>query len=215
MLLHLSPRLFLNPRFPEPACTLINYVCEELDLHLTGDEDLMVKRPYPNKSYLIACRKGRKAVSGILVDVARKIDEFKAVARWSVDGEHIVSHTVHFKIMDDEFDMCSCSMMLWSAFHDGKKLWPKRRPAWTEGRTIASSQPRMVLIPNLAEWTGEDESEPQTTSGIISETFHDGIIVERTEVFQMPTIEKERLLNEESRQFFRSIPFPSLDHVFQ
>lgn len=66
MLIHLIPNI-LADRSHVP-CSLVDLTSPELGLNLIGGKELTARRPYPNKHYLVACRKvGQKAVNGFLV----------------------------------------------------------------------------------------------------------------------------------------------------
>ena len=64
MLLHLSPTLCNEGQ----AVALVDVHVLPFGLRLVGGVDVVARRPYPNKTYHVACRKvGRKAVRGILL----------------------------------------------------------------------------------------------------------------------------------------------------
>jgi hypothetical protein len=73
MLLHIIPRLYASKE-NEPKCALIDLYCPELNLRLRDGIELVARRPYPNKNYLVACRKmGHKAMEGLLIETQERI----------------------------------------------------------------------------------------------------------------------------------------------
>jgi hypothetical protein len=68
MLLHLIPRLYAF-RSIEDECSLIDFECPTLGIFLRNGHELVARRPYPNKNYLVGCRKvGQKAINGLLIE---------------------------------------------------------------------------------------------------------------------------------------------------
>ncbi len=81
MLLHLVPQI-VN-RYLDVELELIDVQIPELNVILTGGEDLVVRKPFPNKTYHVACRKvGRKAVHGLYLEVGKQLTKFSVVTRW-------------------------------------------------------------------------------------------------------------------------------------
>ncbi len=65
MLIHVLPKLYV-PGGLDAAVRLVDLTIEETGLVLKGDQDLTIRRPYPNKCYWVGCRKvGQKAVAGL------------------------------------------------------------------------------------------------------------------------------------------------------
>ncbi|HIE1164250.1 TPA: DUF6012 family protein [Pseudomonas aeruginosa] len=178
MLIHLKPTIYACA----VPCTLVDLTCSEFGLSLTGGKELAARRPFPNKDYLVACQKiGRKAINGFYVETPEFVREFNLVTRWAVAASHLVTHKVKYIITDDEFDTASEEMTLWelpSSWGDFKSRYPI-------GRSYGSpmeSQPRMDLF-------GERERV-----GEIKDTLNGhGALIERSEVFYLPTIERDRL----------------------
>lgn len=101
MLLHLVPRLFAC-RVNEPECALIDFHCPALGLKLRNGIELVARRPYPNKHYLVACRKlGQKAMNGFLVETTERVREFTTLTRWAVGADRIVNHQVQYFVLDE------------------------------------------------------------------------------------------------------------------
>jgi hypothetical protein len=160
--------------------------------------DLATRRPYPNKRYAVACRReGRKAIEGILIENSPPVEKLDYTARWVVDAEFVATHRVSYKLLDHEFDAASDSMMLWYATSRSLGGWSSRWPAWAEGLAPASAEPKMEIIPG----------DVSRASDVLDAR---GRIVERREMFSMPTIERKRILN--AKVFHERLP--TLDSAF-
>lgn len=204
MLIHIAPRIFLSSSL-EP-CHLVSVTSLDLDLRLWGDEDVVARRPYPNKLFLVACRKtGRKAIDGILIE-APSIREFAVVTRWSIllrGGLGVVSHRVHYTVLDDEHDAVSDSMITWYGTGADRGGWSSRYPEPPSfDYCPASRQPRM-------DASRDDASRKL---GDIEDCYDEhGNIIERNERFYMPTIERDRLL---PSALFLGDRAPAFNHAF-
>lgn len=181
MLIHLIPNI-LADRTNVP-CSLVDLTCRELGLNLIGGKELTARRPYPNKNYLVACRKvGQKAVNGILVETQGALREFTVVTRWAVAASHIATHSVRYILADEEFDTVTEEMMLWSATHPSEGEYKSRYPIGLTYGSPLESQPRMEAfkrIKRVGEFTDQLDKH--------------GAVIERSEVFRLPTIERDRL----------------------
>lgn len=163
MLLHLSPTLRNEGR----AVALVDVRVLPLGLRLIGGVDVVARRPYPNKTYHVVCRKfGRKAVRGFLVVTPAALTSWTVVTRWALDAEVLVIHTVRYQLLDGDFDAASDSMTLWYGTDAELGGWSDRIPACHAGKGTMVVEPRMVAAPP-----------------------------DRFETFRLPTIEPERLLN--------------------
>src|SRR5262249_5516850 len=134
------------------------------------------------------CRRlgSRKATDGILLIAGRHIDEFHVVARWGVAAELVVTHRIHYKLLDREFDFASDDMMLWNAMSESLGGWSRGMPAWVGTQFPAQGSPLMVF---------EDSPGTKKPDGILLEDVRNerGHIIERKQEFPMPTIERGRL----------------------
>lgn len=181
MLIHFVPRMYAC-RFSEPQCELIDFHCPALGLKLRSGIELVARRPYPNKNYLVACRKvGQKAIDGFLVETTERVTEFAAVTRWAVGGDRVVNHQVQYFVLDDELDAVSESMGLWYGTSGTLGNWSSRWPDVAKEWSPAAAQPRMELVSRERAGTYADRMDTK------------GKIVERSEVFQLHTIERERI----------------------
>lgn len=183
MIIHLTPQIYACPK-TEP-CSLIDLTCNELNIALVGGKELTARRPYPNKNYLVACRKsGQKAMNGILIDSKSPVREFNIVTRWAVAASHVATHRVRYIILDEEYDAISENMVLWSATSESLGSYKSRWPGNEEYGTPAMSQPRMEAFQRL-----------QRVGAISDVTDASGAVIERSEVFKLPTLQPERVLN--------------------
>lgn len=183
MLIHFVPRYLIRSSF-ERDVKLIDFHCPELGLKLLGGKELVARKPYPNKSFLVACRKiGQKAIDGFLVEIDNDLSEFFAITRWQINDEQIVEHIVKYTVLDDEFDAVTGNMVLWSAMSPSLGGFSDRCPAEAKNWRPALAQPSMSLIPlkregHFADWIN-----------------HDGKIIKRVETCRLHTVERERLLH--------------------
>lgn len=200
MIIHLSPSIYACPK-TEP-CSLIDLTCNELNIDLVGGKELTARRPYPNKKYLVACRKvGQKAMNGILIESKTPVREFTVVTRWSVAASHIATHRVHYIILDEEYDAISENMVLWYATSESLGSYKSRWPGNEEYGTPATSQPRMEAYQRL-----------RRVGPIRDVTDESGAVIERSEVFKLPTLQPERVLNSKLSYGDRT---PSLEAAFR
>lgn len=197
MLIHILPRL-LEPSFGVDA-EIVDVSIPECGLVLIGGKDITARRPYPNKRYLVACRKrGQKAMAGILVDVEGFLQTYTVITRWLVDGD-VITHFVEHDVLDQDFDTVSDDMMLWYAHGDSQ--WGLRWPeCYTEAPVVR--QPRMDVVPASMQ-------RPEEVRDVVGEAHR---LLLRIEPFKLHTIERERLLNERDRQNFR---IPDLKDAFK
>lgn len=140
MLLHIRPRLFSN--FYRQV-TVVDLRIGELDLHLVGGIDLVTRHPYPNHGYFVACRReGRnRSIDGIFIETAGRIEAFRCVTRWAVEAAWVIEHTVHYRLLDCDFDGASDDMTLWYGYYPEDGGWPDRRPAWSTRAVPCRSEP--------------------------------------------------------------------------
>ncbi|MBZ9574487.1 hypothetical protein KGR00_07185 [Halomonas coralii] len=160
---------------------------------MKGGKDLASRRPYPNKRYVVACRKvGRKAITGFLIQAPDDVRWFSATARWAIGATIVVRHVVRYEIIDSDYDAVSDDMLLWGPTPKALGNWPSRWPdftaqwpAYTAQWTPANAQPCMEVTP-----TGRRE-------GDVRDTVEGGLILYREERLGLPTIESGRLLEKE------------------
>jgi len=191
MLLHIRPRFFGNYRDVD----LIGLAIEPRGLLLTQHE-LVTRKPYPNKWISVACaRSQRRAVDGILIETVEHMDEFRTMARWAIDAQIAVSHQVDYRIIDREFDAASDNSILWSETFGELGNWRNRDPNPFSRR----GSPTMELERGMRRGSEiVDEFDAAT-----------GLVIRRKEAFEMPTIERGRIL--EGRMFDR---LPRIENAF-
>ena len=184
MLIHITPRFFTGD-YKIPV-QLVDVIVEPLGLVLRDGVDLVMRQPFPNKRFYVACRKvGRKAINGLLIDTgAVRINEFEVVTRWAVFAGDVVTHRVKHVVLDEEFDAISTNMVLWHAMCESLGGWESRMPLLPANASPASHMPRMAIMP---------EDRNQRTGDVVGRLNAAGIIEERREVFSMPTIQSGRL----------------------
>jgi hypothetical protein len=172
---------------------LIDLVVEPFGLRLTQKE-LVTRHPYPNKMHAVACRRiGKKAIDGILIETPDQSDEFSTMARWAIEAQMVVSHWIEYRSVDREFDAASDKQMLWHGTYGDLGDW--------SDRTLRNDQhsPMMQL-----------ERDMKTGSDVVDEfDAASGFITRRIQPFDMPTIERGRIL--ECRMFDR---IPRIKNAF-
>lgn len=193
-MIHIVPKFFA-PYFLEPE--LVDIEIPELGLTLLGGEDVTTRKPYPNKRYFVACRKkGRKAVNGILIESPIFLKEYTVTSRWSwEDNEVQASHVVKHVVLDSDFDMTSDDMLMWY----GTSKWEARWPEWAKDLAPANVSPCMEIA-LCSKKGGEYEDEYHSITGHI---------MKRTEIFKLPTIERERFLCQDLH------PMPNFEQAFK
>jgi len=191
MLLHLIPSLFIN-HSTRLECALIDFDCSALGLKLRNGIELVARQPYVNKRYLVANRKiGRKAMDGFLVETTNRIREFSTTTRWAVGAHRVISHKVRYVVVDDELDAVTGKLLLWSGMSAGLGGFA---PRWTAATDfIEQRQPCMALV--------SSESGCHVDSVDAS-----GLIIERSEVFRVPTVERDRILYASNNSVYDRIP---------
>jgi len=191
MLIHIRPRLFS----PFRNVALIDLEIKPLGLKLTGGIDLVARRPYRNGHYAVACRKqGHKAIDGFLIETATLVDELHTTARWAIEAETVVTHEVHYTLLDHDFDAASDSMRFWYGCCAEFGAWASRMPA----RRVP--EPMMEVLP-------PNQERPDTED--IFDGKHEWI-TSRRQTFAMPTIERERLLD--TKLYERNPPLNAAFH---
>jgi hypothetical protein len=181
MLLHLRPKIYSA----DILVDLLELSIDRFGVQLLRERDLMIGRPYPNKNYVVGCRKqGRKAIDGILLKVDGPVDKFCLTARWQASGI-IATHRVHYTILDCDFGAASDKMMLW---HKTRSGLPSRIPVYYRGCPPIYTEPVMHLE--------GPASARRLTMDVVD--IGTGWIADRTQSFAMPSIEPERLLDRES-----------------
>lgn len=199
MLIHLVPKLY-EAAFAVDS-EIVDVSIPECGLILIGGKDITARRPFPNKRYLVACRKvGQKAMVGLLVDVEGWLPTYTVITRWLVDGEMII-HFVEHEVLDQELDAVSDEMVLWYGQHG--RDWQRRWPACYQEAPVAR-QPSMDVASALIGGTKRPEG--------VRDVVDDGQrVLMREEFFKLHTIERGRLLDDENRVDFR---VPNIQDAF-
>lgn len=180
MLLHLRPRLL----FPFKMVDLIDFEVKQLGLCLKGNSDLTTRRPYPNKDYAVACRKqGHKAIDSIFIETNKLLEEWDTTARWAVNASIVVTHKVHYELLEHEFGAASDNSVLWYADSEELGGWSVRRPQWVRDMAPMITDPVMEIFPR-------DVKRPMT-----EDVIEQGLIICRRQTFPMPTLERDRVIH--------------------
>lgn len=180
MIIHLVPSLYAGPY--TASCSLVDISIPVLGLHLRAGEDIVARRPFPNKNILVACRKdGTRATVGFLVEARPGIKGFTAITRWAIAAEYIATHQVKYSVVDHEHPLVSEYMVLWSHFSSANRTWNRRWPKGLHDGAPSQLQPQMEV------------RHSSCRAGKVTDTISNGLIIRREEEFLLPSIEKERL----------------------
>ena len=182
LLLHLTPRFYCCP-LSGPEVEIVSVEIPEFSLNLRGGKEICTRNPYPNKRYRVVCRrKGQKAMSGLLIQAPRA-ERFTMVSRWAVNSEMVVEHHVCYRVQDSEFAAGTDSMCLWYASGTNPE-WKARTTELWNTSSPTDGQPRMGI------------GAAQVRKGVIRDTVRNGLVILRSEQFDLPTIQPERILNQ-------------------
>jgi Family of unknown function (DUF6012) len=172
----------IRPRFygPEISAKLVELHVDALGVHLLGKE-LRTGHPYPNKNYDVGCRRiGRKHIDGFLLSLSDWPPDFEVRAHWAIAEElAVVKHKVRYKLIDKKFAAASDDMTLWYAAGNFGD-----RYLWAKETPRIEAEPCMRTR-TKGKW-----------------------LANKTEMFELPTIEPERILGPD---YPRSFPTPTLD----
>jgi hypothetical protein len=196
MLYHIRPRLFT----PHQGVKLISLEIEPFGLTLYGDVDLMTGCPGKNRNFHVACRWNGdgNALDGIFIETEAMFPEFSYTASWLVVYGIPMTHRVHCRVLDKKFDAVTEDSLLWH----GTERWMDRRPGhWLE-RDSSHREPAMEV---------ESAKRARARDEVYAEVRW---IKERIEHFDVPTIEKDRLLDPVYARR-RGSALPSLDSAFR
>lgn len=198
MLIHITPKLYGIVAGVE--ADLMDVSIPELALQLRGGAELVARRPYVNKNYLVACRRvGQKAMAGLLVESSRSPRSFNVVTRWRMN-DAIATHHVEYHVIDADYACVSDSMMLWYQSAISGDVFSNRWPThYYRDSCPVHAQPRMDMFSN-----------GRKSMQMIDSVAKTGLIQRREEVFHMPTLEPKRLEGE----LARSGRIPPLEHAF-
>ena len=175
MLLHITPKLLTAHAFSTAG--LASVEIPEFRLKLSGEKELMTRKPFSNKRYNVGCRRSGKASSGFLLELPHTVDEYTVISEWeTVSGLH--THTVRYVVLDNELDAASDEMLLWPG--DGA-IFSDRCPEYVKSLTPVNYAPLMEMHRGTYRGECHDIYGPG------------GIIMERKQSFRIPTIERERL----------------------
>jgi len=105
-------------------------------------------------------------------------------ARWAVEASRAVTHRVHYKLLDRDFEAASDCTKFWSACGAELGGWTNRWPGGRRHLSPTLFEPRMEVEPGSS-------SQQRWSQDIID--IQSGWIIAREETFSMPTIERERI----------------------
>lgn len=118
-LIHILPK-FLAPFEFYEFIRLIDVTIPEFNLKLEMGKELALRKPYPNKHYLVACLSTpRKAQEGFLLSLPECPDSYSVITRWRLADATTISHVVRHKVTDPGHDAISDDYTLWYGHPSG------------------------------------------------------------------------------------------------
>ncbi|WP_141683694.1 DUF6012 family protein [Rhizobium sp. AC27/96] len=182
MIIHVRPRFLLSRDLPARV-DLVDLQIPEFGFHAHSGFEVTARRIRGDIDVLAVCKNNEsKSADGILLETPGHVKCFSTLTCWRVRFEpkpgfeidRTVTHYVRYVILDEEFNVASDDMALWN-LHG----WRPRVPAWSKGISPAIGEPLMELKRGNRLDTCVDRVQ-------------DGFVIERFELFTMPTIEVER-----------------------
>jgi len=192
MLYHLIPKFYDEE---DNHVAVHQIAVPELNFILNGQQEISARRPYPNKSYLVVCRKkGKKAINGLLLELPDEFRDFTLVTTWKVNVVYSVTHTVRYRVTGNQGDVVTEDMSLWHKTSGHPSLWPAEYSNYSP----LQIKPCMEFKPSL----------PRTLQP--KDVFGPSGIQHRVEALSLPVMELERF-NERDSVYGR---LPALSDAF-
>jgi hypothetical protein len=183
MHIHLTPRYLNN--YQDVEVKLVDFSIPSLGVHFCEGKELVARKPYPNKCYLVACRKkGNKAMDGIILSIDKWQEKIAVITRWAVNAEIIAEHIVHYDVLDKEFNAISDDPVNWYGLHKSK--YKNRFP-----RGLYPDLAPVSIHPRLEVQRNPDSKYKKS---VVDKRLSNGIIVQRVENLSVPSVEFGRLL---------------------
>lgn len=172
MLIHIVPKIIIRNTFQQQCWELVDISSEELGISLKGGLDVVARRPYPNKQYLVACRKkGQKAFNGLFIQSQSFKDKFSVVTRWAFLDEQIVTQVTHYEVLDRDHDAVTECVVSWERYPESLKGFSP-----------------MLIEPTM-------DPEQNTLKSNVTDSVVDGVIVRREIQLPIYTQSTESVLN--------------------
>jgi hypothetical protein len=179
MFIHLIPKLFFKYA---NHVSILSLEVPELSIYLTND-DLVSRKPFPNKCYHVACkRKGKKAIKGILLESDKHLSHFQVKTKWLIDNEEEITHVVNYNVIDDEFSLVSDDFTLMYASSGVLGDFDSRWNSIENNFPPCQGQPFMEYV----DVVKKDKQNVLDTIAFPNQVVH------REEFISIPTIEMER-----------------------
>ncbi|MGX2950962.1 DUF6012 family protein [Ursidibacter sp. B-7004-1] len=196
MLIHLTPT-FINP-YQNIKVILKNLIIiagEDNFEYKIPVKDLALKKPYPNKSYYVACKKREnRAFIGLLAHIEEeKPNTFTVYEEWETitndDLKYKHFHYIKFNLIDNKHTITSQDFLLWRQYStDIHKDW-----------IPVSCTPKMEFDTGILR--------NGTRSNEIEDGYYfNGILKQRTEQYNVPTIPHIELIERGNSLFPNRMP---------
>lgn len=210
MLIYITPSFYSSDETPTHLMVL---KLEELNLVLRNNIDIMTGRPRPNKNWYVACRKGRKALNGLLIYSPKWLQSFSIENYWNCGG-HKSIQKIKYNVVDDKYAAVTDNMILWNDFSEQGGFpvnFPRRWPDFMNFPPLFI-EPRMELFTNSILAPSHIKKDIDKIKQVKETIGENSKIVARSEQFFMPTIEPERILT--ANIYLPKDRIPAADTIF-
>lgn len=148
-------------------------------------EDLALKKPFPNKSYFVVCRRRKnKAFEGLYLHCKENdVRKFTVYEEWetNLNNEYNYTHYhyIEFNLLDNNFEAISQNFLIWNEYKT------EIHKNWIPVNCIPKMEFDTDVLKKGVRWDSDVEDG----------YYFDGIIKQRVERYYVPTIPYENLLN--------------------
>lgn len=184
MLIHLMPT-FYNP-YSNVTVSLKSLVIIAGDDNFEYQipiEELTLKKPFPNKAYFVACRKRKnKAFLGLYAHIDKyDLKEFTVYEEWETilddKSEYTHFHYIKFNLLDNNFGTVSQDILCWD------KYKTEIHKDWIPLNCTPKMEFDTDILRRGVRWDND----------IKDGYYFNGIIKQRVEQYNVPTIPHEHL----------------------
>lgn len=188
MLIHIIPQIYIPGPIP---VRVVRVDIPELGWSWEAPS-LQCGRPYPNKGYWVGYHNSKaRATIGLLLETPGPLARYTVETEWelTLGTSWIATHRVEHVVLDQEHEAVSDRTLLWYGQTGPQgQTWKPRWPSVYHDYAPVMIEPRMDVF-----------ADSLTRAGEIRDTLDpEGRILRRTERFQVPTIERERLFDTNS-----------------
>lgn len=181
MIFHSVPQIYSKFSDADIGVKLVDVYIPQIDLRLVEGKDVVARKPFINKNYRVAClKKGRKAIEGFFVRLPDDLKAWQVSTRWAVEAEHLLTHDVFYRKLDDCHGAVTDDPLIWRA----REGFEDRMPNCVKNPSPVHLKPRMEVL--LFEQQTSREAN-------IIDRYEGDALVSRREDYWVPTVEVSRL----------------------